>query len=291
MFDANIIAQLVISGVIIGSIYALVSGGLSMIYGVMDIINAAHGEYMMAAMYLSVILYSLFGTDPYLSLLVTVPFTFGLGILTFYTLIRPVVDEPPAYPMLITIGVSIALQNLALYLFTADYRMISLPYVSRTLKLGLVSITLGEFIALAGSLSISFGFYWLLMRTDLGRRIRAASEDREGALLMGINVRRTQAIAFGLGTALLGVSGPLLMPIYYVSPTVGELFLLRAFVIVVLGGMGNFIGALVGGMIIGICEVGGTIFLPGSLSPVLSFVIFIGFLLFRPQGLFGNKRS
>jgi branched-chain amino acid transport system permease protein len=256
----------------------------------MDIINAAHGEYMMAAMYLSVILYSHFGTDPYLSLLVTVPFTFGLGILTFYTLIRPVVDEPPAYPMLITIGVSIALQNLGLYLFSADYRMISLPFVSQTLKFGMVSITVGEFIALAGSLSISFGFYGLLMKTDLGRRIRAASEDREGALLMGINVRRTQAIAFGLGTALLGFAGPLLMPIYYVSPTVGELFLLRAFVIVVLGGMGNFIGALVGGLIIGMCEVAGTIFLPGSLSPVLSFVIFIGFLLFRPQGIFGNKR-
>jgi branched-chain amino acid transport system permease protein len=192
--------------------------------------------------------------------------------------------------MLITIGVSIALQNLGLYLFSADYRMISLPFVSQTLKFGMVSITVGEFIALAGSLSISFGFYGLLMKTDLGRRIRAASEDREGALLMGINVRRTQAIAFGLGTALLGFAGPLLMPIYYVSPTVGELFLLRAFVIVVLGGMGNFIGALVGGLIIGMCEVAGTIFLPGSLSPVLSFVIFIGFLLFRPQGIFGNKR-
>ena len=290
MFDANIITQLIVSGVIMGSIYALVSGGLSMIYGVMDIINAAHGEYMMAAMYVSVLAYSLIGLDPYLSLIITVPFTFGLGVLTFYLLIRPVIDEPPAYPMLVTIGISILMQNLALFFFSADYRMVSLPYVSQNLRFGLFTITVGEFIALAGSLAISFGFYWFLMKTDLGRRIRAASEDPEGALLMGINVRRIQAVAFGLGTALLGVSGPLLVPIYYVTPTVGELFLLRAFVIVVLGGMGNFIGALVGGMIIGICEVGGTIFLPGSLSPVLSFVIFIGFLLFRPQGIFGTKR-
>jgi branched-chain amino acid transport system permease protein len=290
MFDAGIIIQLIVSGVIMGSIYALVSGGLSMIYGVMDIINAAHGEYMMAAMYLSVLAYTFFGINPYLSLVLTVPFAFGLGILTFYLLIRPVVNEPPAYPMLVTIGVSILLQNLALFLFSADYRMVNLPYASYNLKFGLFTITLGEFIALAGALPISFGFYWFLMRTDLGRYIRAASEDPEGALLMGINVRRIQAVAFGLGTALLGVAGPLLVPIYYVTPTVGELFLLRAFVIVVLGGMGNFIGALVGGMIIGICEVVGTVFLPGSLSPILSFVIFIGFLLFRPQGIFGAKR-
>jgi len=290
MSHASIIVQLIVSGVIMGSIYALVAGGLTMIYGVMEIINAAHGEYMMAAMYMSVILYSLFGVNPYLSLVVTVPFAFGLGLLTYYIFIRPLINEPPVYPMLITIGISILMQNLALYLFTADYRTVDLPYASYNLKFGLISITVSELVALIGSLAISFGLYWLLMRTDLGRRIRAASEDADGALLMGINVRRIQAIAFGLGTALLGVAGPLLVPIYYVSPTVGELFLLRAFVIVVLGGMGNFIGALVGGMIIGLCEVGGTVILPGSLAPVLSFAIFIGFLLFRPQGIFGTKR-
>jgi branched-chain amino acid transport system permease protein len=290
MFESSIVVQLIVSGLIMGGIYALISGGLSMIYGVMDIINAAHGEYMMAAMYLCVIAFSVFGLDPYLSLLITVPFTFVLGILTFYLLIRPVINEPPAYPMLVTIGVSILMQNLALYLFSADYRMVNLSYASYDLRFGLFTITVGEFIALAGSLIITFSFYGFLMKTDLGRRIRAAAEDPEGALLMGINVPRIQAIAFGLGTALLGVSGPLVTPIFYVNPTVGELFLLRAFVIVVLGGMGNFIGALVGGMIIGICEVGGTIFLPGSLSPVLSFVIFIGFLLFRPQGIFGTAR-
>ena len=273
------------------SIYALVSGGLSMIYGVMDIINAAHGEYLMAAMYMSILAHSFCGLDPYLSLVITVPLTFCLGVFTFYTVIRPIVHELPAYPMLVTIGVSIVLQNLALYLFTADYRMVTLPYVSLHLKLGLLSITLGEFIALGGSLTISLGFYWFLMRTEFGCAIRAVSDDPEAAQVLGINVRRVQAISFGLGTALLGFAGPLLMPIYYVNPMVGELFLLRAFVIVVLGGMGNFIGALVGGMIIGFCEVIGAITMPGSLSAIVSFVIFIAFLLFKPQGIFGSIRG
>jgi branched-chain amino acid transport system permease protein len=290
MLDTTFLIQILISGLTIGSIYALMSAGLTIIYGVMDIIHAAHGEYLMMAMYISFFANSLFGMDPYLSLLLTVPITFGVGIIIFYGLILPVVNEPPAYPMLITIGISIVLQNLALYLFTADFRMVTLPYFSIKFKYGLLAITIGELIAFAGALAISLGFYWFLLKTDLGRRIRASAEDREGALLMGINVRRIQAISFGLGTACLGITGPLLMPIYYINPTVGDLFLLRAFVIVVFGGMGNFIGALVGGMVIGISEVIGTIILPGSLAPIVSFTIFIGFLLFKPEGLFGAKK-
>jgi branched-chain amino acid transport system permease protein len=265
------------------------SAGLTVIYGVMDIIHAAHGEYLMMAMYITFFANSLFGMDPYLSLLLTVPITFGVGVLVFYGLILPVIDEAPAYPMLVTIGISIVLQNLALYLFTADFRMLTLPYFSLKFKFGLLAITLGELIAFAGAFAVSLGFYWFLLKTDLGRRIRASAEDREGALLMGINVRRIQAISFGLGTACLGITGPLLTPIYYINPTIGDLFLLRAFVIVVLGGMGNFIGALLGGIIIGVSEVVGTILLPGSLAPIVSFTIFIGFLLFRPEGLFAKR--
>jgi branched-chain amino acid transport system permease protein len=289
MSEPSFLIQILISGLTIGSIYALMSAGLTVIYGVMDIIHAAHGEYLMMAMYITFFANSLFGMDPYLSLLLTVPITFGVGVLVFYGLILPVIDEAPAYPMLVTIGISIVLQNVALYLFTADFRMITLPYFSLKFKFGLLAITLGEFIAFAGALAVSLGFYWFLLKTDLGRRIRASSEDREGALLMGINVRRIQAITFGLGTACLGITGPLLIPIYYINPTIGDIFLLRAFVIVVLGGMGNFIGALLGGIIIGISEVIGTILLPGSLAPIVSFTLFIGFLLFRPEGLFAKK--
>ena len=289
MSEPSFLIQILISGLTIGSMYALMSAGLTVIYGVMDIIHAAHGEYLMMAMYITFFANSLFRMDPYLSLLLTVPITFGVGVLVFYGLILPVIDEAPAYPMLVTIGISIVLQNLALYLFTADFRMLTLPYFSLKFKFGLLAITLGELIAFAGAFAVSLGFYWFLLKTDLGRRIRASSEDREGALLMGINVRRIQAISFGLGTACLGITGPLLTPIYYINPTIGDLFLLRAFVIVVLGGMGNFIGALLGGIIIGVSEVIGTILLPGSLAPIVSFAIFIGFLLFRPEGMFAKK--
>ena len=291
MLDTNFLLQILISGLTIVSIYALMSSGLTVIYGVMDIINAAHGEFLMMSMYITFFANSLFGMDPYLSLVLTVPITFGVGILVFYGLILPVTNEPPAYPMLVTIGISIILQNIALSLFTADFRMLTLPsYFSLKLETGLMVITLGELVAFGGAMAISVGFYYFLLKTDAGRQIRASSEDREGALLMGINVRRIQAITFGLGTACLGVTGPFLLPILYVNPTVGDLFLLRAFVIVVLGGMGNFIGALVGGMIIGFSEVLGTIYLPGSLAPIVPFTLFVGFLLFRPQGLFGVKK-
>ena len=174
MFEPSFLIQILISGLTIGSIYALMSAGLTVIYGVMDIIHAAHGEYLMMAMYITFFANSLFGMDPYLSLLLTVPITFGVGVLVFYGLILPVIDEAPAYPMLVTIGISIVLQNLALYLFTADFRMLTLPYFSLKLKFGLLAITLGELIAFAGALAVSLGFYWFLLKTDLGRRIRAS---------------------------------------------------------------------------------------------------------------------
>ncbi len=290
MITFELILQAVIYGLIIGSIYALTSSGLTLILGVLKIVNMGHGEFLMVAMYFAYFLFAGLRIDPFLSTFITVPLLFLFGALIFYYCIRPILKSPGINQLLLTIGISIFLQNLALFLFTADYRTLDLSYGQTTIPIGNMGIGLAQFISFVISITVTFIFYWFLKATDLGRSIRAAAQNREAAILFGVNVEKVYLVTFAIGSACLGIAGPLLATFYYVTPTVGTTFIMAAFVVVILGGMGNFLGAFIGGLLIGVTESFGAVFMPGSLSPVLTFIVLIIILLVKPEGLFGRLK-
>lgn len=282
------VLQALVNGLVMGGVYALVAIGLTLVFGVMRIINIAHGEFIMVGMYLTYALHAGLGMDPYLSLFVTIPamFLFGAGFYRF--VIRPVVDKPPMNQVMVTIAVSLILVNVAVLVFSADYHGLNVEYFNTTFRFARVMIGLPQLIALLGSLAITGGFYWLLVHAKTGRLIRAVAQNRRAATLMGIDVDRVNRLSMGIVACAAGVAGALVLPIYYVFPEVGTLFLLLSFVIIVLAGMGNFLGALAGGLIVGLIESLGSLFLPGSLSLVALYAVLIVFLIVRPEGLFGE---
>lgn len=290
-FSPELLIQALVTGVLIGGVFALLSVGLTLIWGVMRIINFAHGEFLMVGMYVVYFLVTKSRWDPYVTLLVSVPVLFVVGAAIFRLTIQPILAHPSMNQIMLTLGLSLILQNLALILFRADPLIAQTAYSRITFSLGPAIVRVPQLIAFAGSGLAAMLLYWFLQKTDAGRAIRAASQNREAAVLMGIDVRRTYLLAFGIGSACLGVAASLMVPFYYTSPTVGLWFGQVAFIVVVLGGMGNFIGALVGGQIIGLTEAFGAAILPGSLSRVFTFAIFILVLLFRPQGIFGGGKK
>jgi len=289
---SGVYLQSVISGLLIGGVYALIAVGLTLIFGVMKIINFAHGEFLMFGMYFAFFLSTLFGIDPYLSAIMALPvfLLFGWGIQAF--LVRPVLGAPDMIQILLTVGISLVLQNLALFFFSADFQSLNLSYSGMTFEVGPARVSLSRLMACVVALSVAGGLYLFLQKTDLGKALRACAEEREGALAVGIDVERMYKVAFGLGISCVAIAGILMTPFFYIAPTVGVPFTLTAFVVVVLGGLGNIPGALVGGLIVGLVESLGEILLPAaSLKSLATFSIFILILLLRPQGLFGQKLS
>jgi len=280
-----------ISGVFLGAVYALVALGLTLIYGVLHIINFAHGSILMLAMYAVYFLWSLFGIDPYIAMLIVVPggFVFGYGLQR--TVISKASHGRDEIILLVTLGVSIVLENLALFFFSGNERQVQVPYDLDGIDLGVTYIVYPELAALGGSLLITLLLWAFMSKTDTGKAIRAVAKERQGAQLVGIDVNHIFAISFGIGTAVVCAAASLLAPTYSVSPQFGYLFILIAFTIVVVGGMGSFVGALVGGFIIGITEQLGRLYLGESLGLITISVIFIMILLFRPTGLFGQKQT
>lgn len=283
--------QAAVSGVLIGGVYALVALGLTLVFGVLRIINFAHGTLMMLGMYATFFLWSLLGIDPYASVLLVGPAFFGLGVLIERGVIAPNRGARESNQLLLTLGLALFLENAVLAAFRADPRSLQLPYRLPPLLLGEAVVNLPRLIAFAASVALAALLGLFLRYTDTGKAIRAAAEEREGALLMGIDVRRLDAIAFGLGTALAAVAGSLVTPFLYVAPDVGDVFNILAFVIVVLGGMGSFPGALLGGFVVGLAESLGAAVLPGSLKQLPIFALFVLVLLFRPTGLLGRPRG
>ena len=282
--------QSITSGLLIGGVYALVAVGLTLIFGVMKIINFAHGEFLMLGMYFSFFLSTLLGIDPYVAILLAVPLFIALGWAIHVFLIRPVLGAPDMIQILLTVGISLVLQNLALFFFSPDFQSLKLDYGIKTFQLWGVHVSLVRLLAFAVALSVIGGLYLLLQKTDMGKALRACAEEREGALAVGINVEKMYKIAFGLGITCVAIAGIVMTPFFYISPNVGIPFTLVAFVVVVLGGLGNIPGALVGGLIVGVVESLGEIMLPAaSLKSLATFTIFILILLLRPQGLFGQK--
>lgn len=290
-FSFDVVLQALVSGLMIGGVFALISIGLTLIWGVMKIINFAHGEFLMIGLYIAYFLVTKGGFDPYLTILVTTPALFLVGVAIFRVSIKPILKDPQMNQIMLTLGVSLILQNLALVAFKADVFSIPSRYADQVYILagGRVVLSLAEIIAFAGSVAATLALYYLLKTTDMGRSIRAAAQNPAAATLMGIDVRWTYLLAFGIGSATLGIAASLLLPIYYVSPTVGLFLGLIAFVVVVLGGMGNFVGAFVGGLIIGLTENLGAAVMPGSLPRVLTFGVFVLFLLLRPQGILSRR--
>ncbi len=281
--------QACVSGLLIGGVYALVALGLTLIFGVLRIINFAHGTLMMLGMYATFFLYTEAGVDPYLSVLLVGPAFFVGGLLLERAVIEPNVGAPESNLLLLTLGIALFLENGALAAFRADYRSLRVPWAARAVLLGDAVVNLARLLAFGCSVALALGLWLFLKHTDLGKAIRAAAEEREGALLVGIDIRRLYALAFGIGAALVAVAGSLVTPFLYVSPDVGDVFNIFAFVIVVLGGMGSFPGALLGGVLVGLAESLGAAVLPGSLKQLPIFLLFVVTLLFRPTGLLGRR--
>ncbi len=289
MISVTMIIQLVINGLLRGSIYALAAIGMTLIFGVMNIVNFAHGTLMMIAMYISYWLFTLVGMDPYLSLVVSVPALFIAGGLIEKYLIHQSLDGPEINQFLITAGILIFLESAALFLFSPDFRGIKVEYLGASFSIGEVIIGLNPLVASFISVALSISLYLFLKKTDIGRALRAVIADREAAQLMGINLNSIYFIAFGIGSACVGAAGTIISPMYYIFPQVGHLFLLLSFVIVILGGQGHVIGALIGGLIIGVVESLCILVSPGSTKDAVVYSVFILVLFFKPSGLFGKR--
>jgi branched-chain amino acid transport system permease protein len=284
-----ILVQTTLNGLMIGGVYALVAVGLTLIFGVMRIVNFAQGEFVMLGMYLSWMLVTVTKIGAYPGLLIVGAGMFAIGYIAFKFLIVRVLGKNEEACILLTLGLSIFLQNVILLIFGADYRTVSSSIKDMAFHAGTLSIAVPRFVAFAVALLMVALLSLFLTKTDLGRAMRATAESREVATLLGINPIRCFSIAFAIGIVLAGTAGVLLTPMFYVYPGVGTLFNLTAFVIVVLGGMGSVPGALLGGLIIGIVEALSSTYIALDLAQLFTFIIFLAVLFLRPSGLFGRS--
>jgi branched-chain amino acid transport system permease protein len=300
----EVLLQTLISGLLLGGLYALIGIGMTLIMGVMKIINLAHGELMMVGMYIAYVLFSSFHIDPYLSILIAAPVLFFLGVLIQKYLINPVLKVEAIIPenqVILTVGIGMVLANIATIIFSSDYKTTPVEYATKAWYLSDVwkaspielSLSLPWSVSFCFALIITAGLWFFLAKTDMGKSIRATAQDKDAALLMGVNVERMRVVTFGLGSALVGSAGCLFIPIYYLYPDLGGQFTLIAFVITILGGLGSTVGAIVGGLILGVFESLTSTYVGMGWAPVGRFMIFVAALIFVPGGivsLFRKKR-
>jgi len=291
MLTAEMLVAGLLNGLMAGGIYVLVAVGLTLIYGVLHIINFAHGSLLMLAMYAVVFLFGEpLGLDPYVALPLVTAGAFACGYCLYRALIGRYSRGKDENILLITLGLSIIIDNVALFFFSGDTRTIEVGYAGRMLELGPALLPLPKIVSCAGALALCLLLGLFMTMSDTGKAIRAIARERQGARLVGIDVEGTMAISFGLGIACLGAAACLLMPTFYVSPSSGQAFVLISFTIVALGGMGSFRGALFGGLIIGIVESLCGLWLGEQLGQIGIPLVFILILLLRPTGLFGAAR-
>jgi branched-chain amino acid transport system permease protein len=274
----------------LGGIYGLISMGLTLTFGVMKIVNFAHGEFLMLAMYGAYWLFHFFGLSPYFSILIMAPVMFVFGLLVQRGLIQRLIDAPGITQIFVTVGFAMALQNGVLYLWSADYRGVRVPVATMSLSMWGISISVARLIVFAVTVAVVLFLIFFLKNTSLGKAMRATSQNWRAAWLMGVNVRRIYLIAFAMGSALVGIAGCMLIPIYSVFPSVGINFVLITFVVVVLGGMGDIVGAFLAGIMVGLVETVSGFILAPSLGSMVVFVFFVLVLLFKPSGLAGKMR-
>ena len=282
------LAQAVVNGLLIGGIYALVSIGVTLIFGVVKIVNFAQGEFVMIGMYISFFLATNYGIDPLLSLVVSMPALFVVGALLQHFLIRRVLALGDMPQIFLTFALSLLLLNVALLLFTANYRTVQTAYSEAALQLGPLYVPVAKLIAFAVAMALSALLWGFLHATDLGKAMRAAAQNRDVAMLMGIDPDRVFAVAVGVALALAGAAGSLLMPFYPAYPLVGQVFVLMAFVAVVLGTLGNVTGALIASLMMGVAESLGIQFVGADSGLIVVFAMLLLTLALRPNGLFGG---
>lgn len=289
---AEILVQAVVLGLLQGGIYALVAAGLTLIYGVMKVVNFAHAEFLTLGMYLALSAYTVLGVSPYLAGVFALGLVFVLGAMVQRMLIKPALRHPQINQMLITIGLSTMLIGAMQLVWGPSNQVVRLPWGRATLDLGDVRVTFTRLIAFAAAAAIAAGFWVFLKRARAGMAIRAAAQNPDAARLMGIDVEQVNLVTFGFGTGLAALSGALIAPVFFINPTFGiDHFLLPAFVIVVLGTMGNFVGAMIGGLVIGLAESLGGLLLGGAFRQLVSLSVFVLILLFLPRGMFNGRMT
>ena len=292
----EVFLQTLIAGILLGGLYALIGIGMTLILGVMKIINLTHGQLMMVAMYIAFWLFSLFHIDPYVSLLIAPPLLFLLGMFLQKALINPVLRVESILPhnqVILTVGIGMVLQNMATIFFTSDYRSTPVDYATDAWYLSdfwhdapfELSLSYPWSVSFLLSVLITTALWFFLTKTDTGKSIRATAQDRDAAMLMGVNVGFMRVITFGLGAALVGAAGCLFIPIYYLFPALGSQFTLIAFVITILGGLGSTMGAILGGLILGVFESMTATYIGMGWAPVGRFAIFVAALVFLPGGV------
>jgi branched-chain amino acid transport system permease protein len=279
--------SILISGLIMGSIYALLAGGLTLIWGVMRIVNLAHGEFLMLGCFATYYLFGALGGIPLLAIPLLAPVFFFFGAILYLLVVRKIVNAPELMSMLLTFGVSIFIINISVLVWSGEMRIVE--YLTGSFQVGDVLISKPRLIAGIVAVCISLGMYLFLQKTRLGTAIRAVSYDREIAEQCGINANLIYLVVFGIGTVLGASAGSLASTIFAFNPLVGQQFILKAFAITVLGGMGNFLGALIGALIIGVVEQVFAYVIDAQISAAVAFVVIIATLLIRPRGIMGER--
>lgn len=287
----SIFIQLLLNGLFLGGAYAIISIGLTLIFGVVRVVNFAHGEFLMVGMYAVWLLAQHFGLHPYASALLVALLLFVMGASMQRFIIQPLLSADPHIQVFATVGVSTALLNLALMVFGADVRKVDVVFGTESLMVGPLTLASGQLITFVVALVIAAGMHLFLQRTYTGRAFRALAQNRTAAALMGVNVNSTYVLAFAIGAGLVGLASGLLAVQYPVFPTVGQYFVLTAFVIVVLGGMGSLPGAVIGSLFIGLIDSLAGFYIGPDLKEVVYFLIFLAILIVRPTGLFGLGRG
>jgi len=285
---AEVLLQGVVSGLLMGFVYALIAAGLSLIFGLMEIVNFAHGEFLMLAMFSTYWAWALWRLDPVVSLPLTAAALFLLGFATYHGLIRWVLGAPMLAQIFATFGLAIFLRSAAQAIWGVDFHLVKDPLVQGRISLGGLFIGLPQLVASVGALLAFVFLNWFISRTETGLALQATAQDRQAASLMGIDTERMFALGWGIGAACVGVAGALLTIFFYVFPDVGASFALLAYVTVALGGFGNVPGTLVAGVVVGLIEVLGGLLIAPALKYVAVFVLYLLVVLWRPQGLFGR---
>jgi branched-chain amino acid transport system permease protein len=283
----EVFLQTLVSGLLKGGLYALIGIGMTLIMGVMRIINLAHGQLMMVAMYVTLVLFQYLHLDPYAALLITMPALFLLGMIIQKFFLNPLMRVESILPenqVLMTVGIGMVLTEIIRFIFTSNYQSVQTWYSDKTFFIGGISFSVALCIAFAFAVLLTVALFLFLLKTDLGRSIRAVSQDEEAARLLGINADRIKIITFGLGSALVASAGTLLMPIYYLFPDIGGPFTRKAFVITILGGLGSTVGAIFGGVTLGLAEALGATYIGMDYEDMIGLIIFILVLLFLPGG-------
>jgi branched-chain amino acid transport system permease protein len=279
--------QQIVNGLLIGCVYSLIAIGLTLIWGVMNIVNFAHGDFLMLAMFVSFWLYALVGLDPLLSIPACTLLLFVLGLLIYRYAVSKVMRGPMLAQLVVTFGVSIFIANTAVLLWTPDYRLIDRTLLSGTISLGTVQVSIAKLVASVGSVVVSGALLVFLRRTRTGKAILATEMNRDSALLMGVNTDRVNALSFAIGSALVGIAGAFLSMYYYIYPQVGGLFGTISFAIVALGGFGSITGAFIAGILVGLVQTLGGYFFDPAYKYAIVFLLYLLTVWIRPQGLLG----